>query len=63
LANHSLAALQSSPLWTLRHLGVHGGTIKTMHQAVSAGGHEPDVGTFALHGEEPSEPVPGKRAK
>ena len=34
-----------------------------MHQAMSAGGHEPDVSTFALHGEEPSDPVLGRLVK
>jgi type IV secretory pathway VirD2 relaxase len=48
---------------TLRQLGVRGDIIKTMHQAMSASGHEPDVSTFALHGEEPSEPVLGKLVK
>src|SRR6185437_14415908 len=35
----------------LRQLGIRGDIIKTMHQAMSLSGHEPDVGTFALHGE------------
>ena len=48
---------------TLRQLGIRGDIIKTMHQAMSAGGHEPDVSTFALHGEEPSDPVLGKLVK
>src|SRR5579884_3430441 len=48
---------------TLRQLGIRGDIIKTMHQAMSAGGHEPDVSTFALHGDEPSEPVLGKLVK
>ena len=48
---------------TLHQLGIRGDIIKTMHQAMSAGGHEPDVGTFALHGEEPSDPVLGKLVK
>jgi type IV secretory pathway VirD2 relaxase len=47
----------------LRQLGIRGDIIKTMHQAMSAGGHEPDVSTFALHGEEPSDPVLGKLVK
>ena len=47
----------------LRQLGIRGDIIKTMHQAMSAGGHEPDVGTFALHGEEPSDPVLGRLVK
>ncbi|MGH2926959.1 MAG: DUF3363 domain-containing protein, partial [Solirubrobacteraceae bacterium] len=37
-----------------------GDIIKTMHQAMSAGGREPDVSTFALHGEEPADPVLGR---
>jgi hypothetical protein len=45
---------------TMRQLGIRGDIIRAMHQAMSAGGHEPDVSTFALHGEEPSEPVLGK---
>ena len=48
---------------TLRQLGIRGDIIKSMHQAMSAGGHEPDVSTFALHGEEPSDPVQGKLIK
>ncbi len=47
----------------LRQLGIRGDIIKTMHQAMSAGGHEPDVSTFALHGEEPSDSVLGKLVK
>ena len=45
---------------TLRQLGVRGDIIKTMHQALSRTGSEPDVTRFALHGEEPSDPVPGR---
>jgi type IV secretory pathway VirD2 relaxase len=48
---------------TLRELGNRGDVIKTMHKAMSAGGREPDVSTFALHGEEPSEPVLGRLVK
>ena len=48
---------------TLRQLGIRGDIIKTMHQAMSAGGREPDVSTFALHGEEPSDPVLGRLVK
>ena len=48
---------------TLRELGIRGDVIKTMHKAMSAGGREPDVSTFALHGEEPSEPVLGRLVK
>jgi type IV secretory pathway VirD2 relaxase len=45
---------------TLRQLGIRGDIIKTMHQAMSRDGSEPDVSRFALHGEEPSNPVLGK---
>ena len=48
---------------TLRQLGIRGDIINTMHQAMSAGGHEPDVSTFALHGEEPADPVLGRLIK
>lgn len=47
----------------LRQLGIRGDIIKTMHQAMSAGGQEPDVSSFALHGEEPSNPVLGRLVK
>jgi type IV secretory pathway VirD2 relaxase len=45
---------------TLRQLGVRGDIVKTMHQAMSRAGCEPDVSRFALHGEEPSDPVLGR---
>jgi type IV secretory pathway VirD2 relaxase len=45
---------------TLRQLGIRGDIIKTMHQAMSRDGSEPDVSRFALHGEEPADPVLGK---
>jgi type IV secretory pathway VirD2 relaxase len=45
---------------TLRQLAIRGDIIKTMHQAVSRAGHEPDVSGFALHGEHPAEPVLGR---
>jgi type IV secretory pathway VirD2 relaxase len=45
---------------TLRQLGVRGDIIKTMHQAMSRAGAEPDISGFALHGEEPSDPVLGR---
>jgi len=45
---------------TLRDLGVRGDIIKTMHRAMGAGGREPDVGGFALHGDEPTDPVLGR---
>ena len=47
----------------MRQLGIRGHIIKTMHQAMSAGGHEPDVSSFALHGEEPSDSVLGTLVK
>ena len=37
--------------------------IQTMHQAMSAGGREPDISAFALHGEEPSDQVLGRLVK
>ena len=41
-------------------MAIRGDIIKTMHRAMSGGGHEPDVGNFALHGEDPSDPVLGR---
>jgi type IV secretory pathway VirD2 relaxase len=45
---------------TLRQLAVRSDIIKTMHQAVSRAGREPDVSGFALHGEQPADPVLGR---
>jgi hypothetical protein len=45
---------------TLRQLGIRGDIIKTMHQAMSRAGRDPDVSGFALHGEHPAEPVLGR---
>jgi type IV secretory pathway VirD2 relaxase len=45
---------------TLRDLSVRGDIIKTMHLMMSGGGREPDVSCFALHGENPSDPVLGR---
>jgi type IV secretory pathway VirD2 relaxase len=45
---------------TLRQLAIRGDIIKTMHQAMSRAGREPDVSGFALHGENPAEPVLGR---
>ena len=45
---------------TLRDLGVRGDIIKTMHRAMSARGHAPDMAAFALHGEDGSEPIIGR---
>jgi type IV secretory pathway VirD2 relaxase len=48
---------------SLRALGVRNDIIKTMHQAMRAEGHEPDVGTFTLHGDTTSAPVLGRLVK
>jgi type IV secretory pathway VirD2 relaxase len=45
---------------TLRELSIRGDIIKTMHRAMSEGGHEPDVSRFALQGDAPSDPVLGR---
>lgn len=45
---------------TLRQLGMRGDIIKTMHQALTGNGREPDVSTFALHGEEPTDLILGR---
>jgi type IV secretory pathway VirD2 relaxase len=44
----------------LRDLGIRGDIIKTMHRAMTAAGHEPDVTGFALHGDRPADPVLGR---
>jgi hypothetical protein len=44
----------------LRDLGIRGDIIKTMHRAMTGAGHEPDVTGFALHGDQPAEPVVGR---
>jgi len=48
---------------SLRALGVRNDIIKTMHQAMSAEGHEPDVSAFTLHGDTPSARVLGRLVK
>jgi type IV secretory pathway VirD2 relaxase len=45
---------------SLRDLSMRGDVIKTMHRAMSGRGREPDVSGFALHGEEPTDPVLGR---
>lgn len=45
---------------TLRGLSIRGDIIKTMHSAMTAGGREPDVSGFALHGNDPNDPVLGR---
>jgi type IV secretory pathway VirD2 relaxase len=45
---------------TLRDLGVRGDIIKTMHRTLLGGGHQPDVSRFALHGDDPGDPILGR---
>jgi type IV secretory pathway VirD2 relaxase len=45
---------------TLRDLSIRGDIIKTMHRVMSGAGREPDVSGFALHGDDPSDPVLGR---
>jgi type IV secretory pathway VirD2 relaxase len=45
---------------TLRDLGIRGDVIKTMHRAMTGAGREPDVTGFALHGDDPGDPVVGR---
>jgi type IV secretory pathway VirD2 relaxase len=45
---------------TMRDLGVRGDIIKTMHRTLLGGGREPDVSRFALHGDDPGDPVLGR---
>jgi len=45
---------------TLRDLEIRGDIIKTMHRAMSAAGREPDIASFALHGDDPADPVLGR---
>jgi type IV secretory pathway VirD2 relaxase len=44
----------------LRDLGIRGDIIKTMHRTMTEAGREPDVTGFALHGDEPADPVLGR---
>jgi len=44
----------------LRDLGLRGDIIKTMHRVLTGAGREPDVAGFALHGDDPSDPVLGR---
>ncbi|MGV7215153.1 relaxase/mobilization nuclease domain-containing protein [Bradyrhizobium sp. UFLA05-112] len=63
-----LAEPASPACWTLkpgldealRQIGMRGDIIKTMHQALCGAGREPDISTFALHSEEPTDPVLGR---
>ena len=45
---------------TLRDLGLRGDIIKTMHRVMTGAGREPDVAGFALHGDDPGDPVLGR---
>jgi type IV secretory pathway VirD2 relaxase len=45
---------------TLRDLGIRGDIMKTMHRVMTGAGREPDVAGFALHGDDPSDPVLGR---
>ena len=45
---------------TLRDLSIRGDIIKTMHRAMTAGGREPDVAGFAVHGDDAADPVLGR---
>ncbi len=45
---------------TLRDLGVRRDIIKTMHRTLLGGGREPDVSRFALHGDDPGDPILGR---
>jgi type IV secretory pathway VirD2 relaxase len=45
---------------TLRDLGIRGDIIKTMHRAMTGAGREPDISGFALHGDDPGDPVLGR---
>ena len=44
----------------LRELGIRGDIIKTMHRAMTGAGREPDISGFALHGDDPGDPVLGR---
>jgi type IV secretory pathway VirD2 relaxase len=45
---------------TLRDLGTRGDIVKTMHRVMTGAGREPDMAGFALHGDDPGEPVRGR---
>lgn len=45
---------------TLRDLSIRGDIIKTMHRVMTGAGREPDISGFALHGDDPSDPVLGR---
>ena len=45
---------------TLRDLSIRGDIIKTMHRVMTGAGREPDISGFALHGDDPTDPVLGR---
>jgi type IV secretory pathway VirD2 relaxase len=45
---------------TLRELEIRGDIIKTMHRAMTGAGREPNISGFALHSDDPGEPVLGR---
>jgi type IV secretory pathway VirD2 relaxase len=45
---------------TLRDLGTRGDIIKSMHRVMTSVGREPDIAGFALHGDDPGNPVHGR---
>ncbi|MBK8631499.1 MAG: DUF3363 domain-containing protein [Sphingomonadales bacterium] len=45
---------------TLRDLSIRGDIIKTMHRAMTARGHTPDVSAFTIHDDKRHEPVIGR---
>jgi type IV secretory pathway VirD2 relaxase len=47
----------------LRDLGIEGDIIKTIHRAMSGANREPDIAGFALHGDQPHEPVLGRQVE
>jgi type IV secretory pathway VirD2 relaxase len=44
----------------LRDLSIRGDIIKTMHRAMTGSGRQVDVSGFALHGDDPADPVLGR---
>src|SRR3984893_382939 len=68
LPRRGLAEQVAPACWTLkpgleqslRDLGLRGDIIKTMHRVMSGAGRELDVAGFALHGDDPSDPVLGR---
>ena len=71
LENLGLASERQTGVWEidphteqkLKSLGKRGDIIKTMHRAMAAAGREPDIASFALHGDDPGDPVLGRLVK